>query len=210
MATATLTFRRLFNGERMGDLRRRVSLTAAAIRSEISKHCGDGWGCTVELTPEQLTAAGGWLIHDGSCGALAHGDQSVVVVRPPHRPRLDPAATRVVRSYRLNPRTIAAIDAEAKRTGESAGQVVDRLALGLGVIQVPDGKAYPRCRCGGESRPADRVPAFLCQKCGALFAPAVSSVQRDADKITTRRTDGSFETVYDDGMRIKGSDPDEM
>lgn len=123
----------------------------------------------------------------------------------PNRPRLDPAAPRVVRSYRLNPKTIAAIDAEAKRTGESAGQVVDRLALGLGVIMVPDGKAEcPRCSCGGESRHAERVPAFVCQKCGALFRP-VTSVERDMDKITTRFGDGSFETAYDDGMRIKGT-----
>lgn len=131
-------------------------------------------------------------------------------VRPAHRPRLDPTMTRVVRSYRLNPKTIAAIDAEAKRTGESAGQVVDRLALGLGAIMVPNGKAEcPRCSCGGESRHAERVPAFVCQKCGALFRP-VTSVERDTDKITTRFGDGQFETVYDDGMRIKGtSDPDE-
>lgn len=52
--------------------------------------------------------------------------------RPAHRPRRDPAAARVVRSYRLHPDTIARIDAEAKRTGESAGQFVDRLAATLG------------------------------------------------------------------------------
>lgn len=51
---------------------------------------------------------------------------------PAHRPRRDPSAARVVRSYRLHPGTIARVDAEAKRTGESAGQVIDRLAAGLG------------------------------------------------------------------------------
>lgn len=132
MSTATLTFRRLFNGERKGDLRRRVSLTATAILAEIAKHRGDGWGCAVELTPEQLVAAGGWLIHDGSFGALAHGDQSVVIVRPAHRPRRDPSAARVKGSWRVHPRTLELLDAEAKRTGESAGQVLDRLAAMLG------------------------------------------------------------------------------
>lgn len=52
--------------------------------------------------------------------------------RPAHRPRRDPtSAARVVRSYRLHPDTILKIDREAKRTGESAGQVVDRLAAKL-------------------------------------------------------------------------------
>jgi len=54
-----------------------------------------------------------------------------VIPRPAHRPRRDPKAARVVRSYRLHPDTIRAIDAEAKRTDEGAGQVVDRLAAGL-------------------------------------------------------------------------------
>lgn len=48
--------------------------------------------------------------------------------RPAHRPRRDPNAARVVKSYRLHPDTIDRLDVEAKRTGESAGQVIDRLA----------------------------------------------------------------------------------
>jgi hypothetical protein len=51
--------------------------------------------------------------------------------RPVHRPRRDPTAARVVQAYRLHPDTIARIDAEAKRTGEGAGQVLDRLSAGL-------------------------------------------------------------------------------
>jgi hypothetical protein len=48
--------------------------------------------------------------------------------RPAHRPRLDPSAARVAKTYRCAPATIAKIDAEAKRAGISAGQVLDRLA----------------------------------------------------------------------------------
>jgi prepilin-type N-terminal cleavage/methylation domain-containing protein len=48
--------------------------------------------------------------------------------RAPHRPRKDPAVTRINRTYRLHPVTIVKIDGESKRTGESSGQVVDRLA----------------------------------------------------------------------------------
>ncbi len=51
--------------------------------------------------------------------------------RPPHRPRLDPKAARVVRSFRLHPATVERLDGEAKRTGESGGQVIDRLAKDL-------------------------------------------------------------------------------
>ena len=46
----------------------------------------------------------------------------------PHRPRLDPTAARVVKSYRVHPDTAAVVESESKRTGESQGQVVDRLA----------------------------------------------------------------------------------
>lgn len=58
-------------------------------------------------------------------------DRAVVVGNPPHRPRRDPNAARAIRSYRLHPDTIAKIDAESKRAGESAGQVIDRLASTL-------------------------------------------------------------------------------
>lgn len=51
--------------------------------------------------------------------------------RPAHRPRLDPLVARVRISYRLDPRSVRRIDREAKRTGLSAGQVVDRLASEL-------------------------------------------------------------------------------
>lgn len=45
--------------------------------------------------------------------------------------RLDPLAVRVPASFRLHPDTVRRIGREAKRTGESRGQVVDRLARGL-------------------------------------------------------------------------------
>jgi hypothetical protein len=51
--------------------------------------------------------------------------------RPAHRPRKDPCAARVRYSYRLHPDTISKINDEAKRSGESAGQVIDRLAATL-------------------------------------------------------------------------------
>ena len=51
--------------------------------------------------------------------------------RPAHRPRQDPAAARVSRGFRCRPDTLARLDDEAKRTGLSAGQVIDRLAAGL-------------------------------------------------------------------------------
>ncbi len=51
--------------------------------------------------------------------------------RPAHRPRQDPDAVRVKKSYRLHPDTIAAIEDESERSGNSQGQVVDRLAAGL-------------------------------------------------------------------------------
>lgn len=48
--------------------------------------------------------------------------------RPRHRPRKDPAAARVVKSFRLHPNTIAAIVDEAQEHGESQGEVIDRWA----------------------------------------------------------------------------------
>lgn len=51
--------------------------------------------------------------------------------RPAHRPRQDPTAARVVKSYRLHPDTALKIEIEARRTGESQGQVIDRLAKSL-------------------------------------------------------------------------------
>lgn len=48
--------------------------------------------------------------------------------RPPHRPRRDPAAVRVNLVVRVHPMTRVRLADEAARTGESQGQVVDRLA----------------------------------------------------------------------------------
>jgi len=50
------------------------------------------------------------------------------VTRPPHCPRRDPKCVRITQSYRIHPRTAAAIKAEADRAEESQGQVLDRLA----------------------------------------------------------------------------------
>lgn len=47
--------------------------------------------------------------------------------RPAHRPRRDPAAARVAKGYRLHPTTADRIAAESRRTGESQGQVIDRI-----------------------------------------------------------------------------------
>lgn len=46
--------------------------------------------------------------------------------RPAHRPRRDPLAARVTKSYRVHPDTARKIAEESARTGESQGQVVDR------------------------------------------------------------------------------------
>ena len=51
--------------------------------------------------------------------------------RPAHRPRRDPSAARVNLVVRVHPDTRARLAAEARRTGESQGQVVDRLAHDL-------------------------------------------------------------------------------
>lgn len=63
-----------------------------------------------------------------SAPVAALGD---IVKRAAHRPRRDPAAARVNLVVRVHPGTRAAIDAEARRSGESAGQVVDRIARAL-------------------------------------------------------------------------------
>jgi len=47
--------------------------------------------------------------------------------RPAHRPRRDPKAARVIKSYRLHPDTALKIARESKRSGESQGRVVDWL-----------------------------------------------------------------------------------
>lgn len=50
--------------------------------------------------------------------------------RPRHRPRKDPTAARVGKSFRLHPATIAQIVAESQEYGESQGEVIDRWASG--------------------------------------------------------------------------------
>jgi len=58
---------------------------------------------------------------------------------PRPKSRQDPAAVRVVRSYRVRPVTDEAIIEESKRTGLSQGQVIDRLARGLDGRSVKEG-----------------------------------------------------------------------
>lgn len=52
--------------------------------------------------------------------------------RPANRPRRDPDVVRVNLVVRVHPSTRAMVAAEAKRTGESQGQVIDRLAALIG------------------------------------------------------------------------------
>lgn len=52
-------------------------------------------------------------------------------LRPANRPRRDPSAARVIKSYSIHPDSAAKIAAEAQRSGESQGQVIDRLVQGL-------------------------------------------------------------------------------
>ncbi len=64
--------------------------------------------------------------------AIAKAVEAGLIAAVAHRPRRDPSVARVTRSYSVHPDTVARIAAEAKRSGESAGQVVDRLTAGLG------------------------------------------------------------------------------
>lgn len=52
-------------------------------------------------------------------------------LRPANRPRRDPGAARVIKSYSIHPDSAAKIAAEAQRSGESQGQVIDRLVQGM-------------------------------------------------------------------------------
>lgn len=54
-----------------------------------------------------------------------------VLSRPAHRPRRDPGAARVNLVVRVHPDTRLRLAAEAQRTGESQGQVIDRLVQSL-------------------------------------------------------------------------------
>lgn len=64
-------------------------------------------------------------------GTWQPGRAHLTQPRPRHRPRQDPSAARVMYAVRVHPSTRAAILAEAERTGESQGQVVDRLVQSL-------------------------------------------------------------------------------
>lgn len=52
-------------------------------------------------------------------------------LRPANRPRRDPGAARINKSYMLHPTNAARVEAEAKRTGESQSDVINRLVQGL-------------------------------------------------------------------------------
>jgi len=99
--------------------RRRVALFTSRRAAEMAVADGHLWNGQTY----RIRAARGEQLREG-----------VVIesYKAPCRPRRDPKAARVVRSYRLHPDTIRAIDDEAKLTGEGAGQVVDRLAAGIG------------------------------------------------------------------------------
>lgn len=80
--------------------------------------------------------SGGMLIHERTTLAAMierYGDAwpELRAARPAHRPRRDPAAARINLVVRVHPDTRSRIAAEARRTGESQGQVVDRLASAL-------------------------------------------------------------------------------
>lgn len=55
----------------------------------------------------------------------------MTTTKPAHRPRRDPAAARTTKTLRCHPDTWARIEAEARRTKDGCGQVVDRLAASL-------------------------------------------------------------------------------
>lgn len=89
-------------------------------------------GRIVHASPQVVADDTRTVVFPSRVAAIASLVEHGVEAAPAHRPRRDPSAARVVRSYRLHPDTIAKIDAEAKRSGESAGQVIDRLVAGLG------------------------------------------------------------------------------
>ena len=60
---------------------------------------------------------------------VALGEHGVDV--PVGAPRRDPTAARVVKSYRVHPTTAAKIEAAARLSGESQGQIIDRMAQKL-------------------------------------------------------------------------------
>jgi len=101
-----------------GKSHRRVALFTSARAAEMAVADGELWNGQTY----RVRAARGEQLREG-----------VVIdsYQAPHRPRRDPTAARVSRGMRCHPDTWQRIDAEAKRTGESAGQVIDRLAQTL-------------------------------------------------------------------------------
>ena len=114
-------------------------------------HCAAGEWAAIRPGPRpdtyESSASGGGRIVHGSPQVVADDDRVAVFssrsaaiasltehgVEPAaaHRPRRDPSAARVNLVVRVHPDTRARLAAEARRTGESQGQVVDRLAHDL-------------------------------------------------------------------------------
>jgi hypothetical protein len=112
---------------------------------------------------------------------------------PAHRPRRDPSAARVVKSYRLHPDTAAKIEAEAKRTGESQGQIVDRLAADIGSDSVTADNRNLRAEMARAWKEADyRIGVILdadtiafltsriLRKIDGIPAPLLDQIVREA------------------------------
>ena len=80
------------------------------------------------ISPRTITAAleaAGMSIGPLTIAAIR---ANMAAIRPRGRRRRDPEAARIMCAYRLHPATASAIRREAARTGESQGQVIDRLA----------------------------------------------------------------------------------
>lgn len=134
MSTTTIRWIRKFNGDSKGEYSARVRLDSVSILRRLRRECGNGWGAQLILTIEQIQALGGSYQDLGDQylhGAIPSMELTCSVARPARRPRLDPTAARVNKTLRAHPNTWLRLDAEAKRTGESTGQVLDRLAASL-------------------------------------------------------------------------------
>lgn len=106
-----------------------AAIDAVRHNAGCAKQGGYGRAIVVERDGDRcmdMQGAAVWPPHGRSSGAVRWA-----ITRPAHRPRQDPTAARVSRGFRVRPSTLAMIDSEAKRTGESAGQVIDRLAARL-------------------------------------------------------------------------------
>lgn len=99
----------------------------------------------------------------------ASSDDPVTVSRPAHRPRRDPVAARVNLVVRVHPHTRLRLAAEAQRTGESQGQIVDRAAEHLDILA--DRSAWLMLgRAFGEA--GEVLPDAICRVGGAIKAAA--------------------------------------